>query len=110
MELVNGLTSDTAVKTDDAAVEIKVFTGMADSPSETEGDMLPHVSPPGYLPSNNGGPTPFTTKKVENILQAVIATYKRYPTDKKSRVSGIVLQFQQAMLYDESTHSKSKQI
>ena len=108
MELVNRLTSDAAVKTDDTAIETDVLAGMADSPSEVEGDMLAHVSLPGYLPNNNGGPPPFTTKQVENILQAVITTYKRYPTDKEFRVSGIVLEFQQAMSYDKSTHSKSQ--
>ena len=80
------------------------------SPSELEGDMLPHVSPTIYLPSDGGGPTPFTQKQVEHILHAVIATYKRYPTDNKFRVSGIVLQLQQAMLYDKSTHFKSQNL
>ena len=57
MELVNGLTNNTAHKTKDGAVETKVLMGMADSPSDVEGSMLPRVSPPGYLPSNDGGPT-----------------------------------------------------
>ena len=108
MELVNRLTSDAAVKTDDTAIETDVLAGMADSPSEVEGDMLPHVSPPGYLPSNDGGPTPFTTKAGGKYVTGGNSHIQEVPPDKKFRVSGSILDLQQAMLYDKSTHSKSQ--
>ena len=59
---MNGLTNETALKADDGAVETKVLMEMADSPSEVEGNMLPGVSPPGYLPRNDHGTTPFSKK------------------------------------------------
>ena len=63
-------------------MKTKILMGMADSPGEVEGKMETDVSPPGYLPRNDVVTTPFTTKQVENILQSVIVTYKRYSTDK----------------------------
>ena len=63
MELVNGLTDDRSLKHDDGADETKILMGMADSPGDVEeGQMEPDVSPPGYLPRNDHGTTPFTTK------------------------------------------------
>ena len=112
MQLVNGLTNETSLKPNDGSNETRVLMEMADSPSDLEANMVPdvspHVTPPGYLPNNDHGTTPFTTKQVENILQSVIATYKRYPADKKFRLSGIVAELQEAMLNDPSTQSKSE--
>ena len=70
MELANGLTDETAPKAVDGAVETKGLMGMADSPSEVEGNMLPDVSPPSYLPRNGVGTTPFTTKQVKIYITA----------------------------------------
>ena len=109
MELVNGLTSDTAVKTDDVDVETNVLTGMAGLPSEVEGDILVH-GPLAHLDVSlvmTVDQHHLSQSRWKTFLQAVIITYKKYPTDKKFRVSGIVLKLQQVMSYDKITHSKS---